>query len=221
MSECSKHRDVNAVLHKARVQLAGIKGGYQQALSLKMVPDELLLVEIKDYLGNLRSALDYSACKLKAGEVYFPVSNSPADFSNKTTDFPVGAIPIMESVQPYKGDSWLSSFSSLSNKHKHVSLIPQKRTEVRETRVTSPSGSRVSWGPGVTFGPSVQVMGVPIDHCTQLPIANDIIKTEVITWVSFRFDNTDFPSIPGSISVLPFLEDSLKRVQCIIKSLES
>lgn len=56
-------------------------------------------------------------------------------------------------------------------------------------------------------------MGVPIDPRTQMPVPNNIAKTEVVTWVDFLFkDNNE--------SVLPFIETSLKNVEKIFRDLQ-
>jgi hypothetical protein len=51
-------------------------------------------------------------------------------------------------------------------------------------------------------------MGVPIDIRTQLPIKNDIVKTEIITWVDFRFNDID-------VSALWLIKESLKQIDFI------
>lgn len=214
----SKYPDIEAVLIKAKEQLNKIESAYVDALHSKSIPNELL-VDIKDYLGNVRSALDYLACKIQSKNAYFPVANNAPDFANKVKDFPTNTISILEGVQSYKSDAWLSNFSLLSNKNKHVTLIPQTRKEVKETRITGPSG-KVSWGSGVTFGNGVSVMGVPIDPQTQLPVQNNIVTTEIITWVHFFFDNTNFKSLHGNISALPFLKESFEKITKIIKDIE-
>jgi hypothetical protein len=49
-------------------------------------------------------------------------------------------------------------------------------------------------------------MGVPIDPRTQLPVPNNIVKTDITIWVDFKFRE-------GGQSVLPFLEKSITRVE--------
>ncbi len=214
----SKYPDIEAVLIRAKEQLNKIENAYGDALQSKSIPNELL-VDIKDYLGNVRSALDYLACKIQSKNAYFPVANSVTDFTARVQDFPKNTISILEGVQSYKSDNWLSNFSLLSNKNKHVTLIPQTRTEIKETRITGPGG-KVSWGPGVTFGSGVSVMGVQIDPITQLPVQNNVVRTEIITWVHFIFDNSDFQNLPDNISALPFLKETFQKVVKIIKDIE-
>lgn len=57
----------------------------------------------------------------------------------------------------------------------------------------------------MTFGPGVQVMGIPIDPRTQLPVPNDVATTDITIWVDFKFRE-------GGQSVLPFIETSIERV---------
>jgi hypothetical protein len=59
-------------------------------------------------------------------------------------------------------------------------------------------------------------MGVPIDPRTQLPVADNIVKTEHIVWVDFLFDNSVASEIPNTLSALPFLKDTLTKVEQII-----
>ena len=76
----------------------------------------------------------------------------------------------------------------------------------------SGGGGSVSWTPGVTFSGNVAVMGVPIDPRTQLPVPNNLVKTQVIVWVDFRFKELDLP-------VLSFTEQSIKQVGKLFQQL--
>ena len=105
-------------------------------------------------------------------------------------------------------NKWLNRFNKINNENKHSDLVEQVRTETKQVSVTNPAGGSVSWGPGVTFGAGVQIMGVPIDPQTQLPVPNNIVKTEIITWVDFKFNNVD-------VSALWLLKESLKQVNSI------
>ncbi len=55
-------------------------------------------------------------------------------------------------------------------------------------------------------------MGVPIEPRTQMPVPNNVSQTQVITWVDFRFKE-------NGVSVLPFIETSLKNVEKIYRDL--
>jgi len=63
-------------------------------------------------------------------------------------------------------------------------------------------------------------MGVPIDPQTQMPVPNNIVKTERITWVSFEFDNTKVPQLPEGISALPFLKKCFKEITQVVFEVE-
>ena len=74
----------------------------------------------------------------------------------------------------------------LANK-KHASLEPQVRKVQRRVNVTRQGQGGVSWGPGVTFGSGVSVMGAPIDPLTQLPVPTAGVDVAIEKWVSFHF----------------------------------
>lgn len=59
----------------------------------------------------------------------------------------------------------------------------------------------------------VRAIGIPIDPRAQLPAPNNMVKTEVITWVDFKFNNID-------VSALWLLKESLKQV-VILKSINT
>jgi hypothetical protein len=131
------------------------------------------------------------------------------DYPNLETTAKV-VYDILEAAQPFH-DPWLGQFNMLNNQNKHQDLVEQTRTEERHVSV-SRNGSSVSWGPGVTFVPGVSVLGVPIDPRKQMPVPSTDAKTEVITWIDFRFKEIDQP-------VLPFVEASLRNVDKLFHQL--
>lgn len=58
-----------------------------------------------------------------------------------------------------------------------------------------------------------------MDLKTQLPILNDVVKTELIKWVDFQFDNTKTPT-SSNISVLPFLKQCFENITKIVREIE-
>lgn len=217
---------IKALLAKAESDFKAVKADYEASLHEKHVREELK-VGIKNIFENLRSCLDYMAHDIfeshcagakQPGRLYFPIRQSAKEFSSAiTTDFPglVAASPgtyqILKSIQPFH-DPWLGQFNKLNNHNKHQDLVEQIRSE--QKRVTVSRGeSSVSWGPGVTFGSGVSVMGVPIDPRTQMPVPNDVAKTEVAIWVDFKFAEIDQ-------SVLTFIERSIKNIQQVFVDLE-
>ena len=145
----------------------------------------------KHYFPNLSEA------DRKSAKVYFPtVSKNKdlksvfgrakmSDIETKHQDF----YKFIGSVQPYNQDYlWLKHLASFAN-DKHIKLTPQTKTETKRVTV-SRSGGSVSWGPGVTFGGGVSVMGVPIDPATQMPVPNNVAETKIENWVSFLFEGS-------------------------------
>ncbi len=218
MKNLTSYTDINALLNKVENSLLILEAKYNESLHNQVVSPELL-VEVKDILGNLRSSLDFLSHKFSKNN--FPICDGVSDFENRSKDFSASIQLILEKWQPFKGNEWLGQFNILNNKSKHITLIPQKRTEVIETRVTHPQGGSVSWGQGVTFGSGVSVMGVPIDPRTQLPVANNMVKTERIVWVNFAFDIEGIAELPNNILVLPFLKICFEKIVQIINEVSA
>lgn len=209
---------IQALLNKASSDFGDLKKSYEASLHEKHVREDLKVL-IKNILENLRSCLDYLAHDVfelhcagsrKPDRLYFPIRPTNNEFQSAVArDFPglQGVAPavygILEAVQPYHAP-WLGQFNKLNNHNKHQDLVEQTKVEARQVTVSHTGGS-VSWGSGVTFGPGVSVMGVPIDPATQMPVPNKVTKTEVVIWVDFRFKEID-------ASALPFVEASIKNV---------
>lgn len=215
MGKYSKFNDISAVLKKAKTSLDSIEKKYNESLHDQEISSELL-VEIKDYLGNLRSALDY--LRSKVSKYNFPICKTEKEFNNATTDLNEDLKSAIKKWQPFQNNQWIEWFNTLNNKSKHITLIPQKRKEDVRVTVSSPSnGGSVSWGSGATFGDGVSVMGVPIDPKTQMPVPNSIVKTEKTIWVSFEFE---YENLPNGISVLPFLKECFEKIANMIAEIE-
>jgi len=217
---------IKALISKAESNFKDLKIEYERSLHEKHVREELK-VDIKNIFENLRSCLDYLARDIfethcasakEPTRLYFPIRQTEKEFSNVlAADFPglASASPItyqiIETVQPYN-NPWLGQFNKLNNHNKHQDLVEQTRTEQRHVSVSRGGGS-VSWGPGVTFGSGVSVMGVPIDPQTQMPVPNKVTKTEVTIWVDFKFAEI-------GQSVLPFIGRSINGVRQLFDDLE-
>lgn len=216
---------IEALLRKSKTVFADLNRAYDASLHDKQVSEDLR-VDIKNIFENLRSCLDYLAHDIfetncpsakSPDRLYFPIRATAAEFTQSISrDYPglqatsPVVCDILESVQPYH-DPWLGQFNRLNNGNKHQDLVEQTRTESRQVTV-SRAGGAVSWGSGVTFGGGVSVMGVPIDPKTQMPVPNNVVRTQVTTWVDFRFKE-------NGMSVLPFIETSLKNVEKIYRDL--
>lgn len=212
----SKFDDINTVIKKANNLLKTIDVWYNDSLKKQKIESDLL-VEIKDFLWNLRSWLDYLWNKIWLE--YFPMCKSKNDLINKTNGLSQDILDKIESYQPYK-NNLIKNFNTLNNKNKHLTLTPQKRIETKQVSVSRWWWS-VSWWPWATFWSWVSVMGVSIDPSTQLPIPNDIVKTEIITWIDFIFDNTGIEELDANISALSFLKSIFPEIEKIIKEIET
>ena len=215
----NRAKSVEALLARAKQDFSALKKAYDASLHEKHVREDLK-VSIKNIYENLRSCLDYIAhdtfekfCSTskKPDRLYFPIRPSATEFKQAISkDFPAldtsapGLYACLEAVQPYNSD-WLGKFNKLNNHNKHQDLAEQTRTEARQVTVSRAGGS-VSWGPGVSFGSGVSVVGVPIDPRTQMPVPNVVAKTEVVIWVDFRFAEVNEP-------VLGFTEKSVAAVE--------
>lgn len=216
---------IEALLKKATADFIELKTAYNSSLHEKHVRDDLK-ISIKNVFENLRSCLDYLAQDTfdtlcagarKPDRLYFPIRPTAPEFAQAMSKYYPGlqaaaktVYDLLESVQPYR-DPWLGQFNKLNNHNKHQDLVEQTRTEARHVTVSRGGGS-VSWGPGVTFGSGVSVVGVPIDPRTQMPVPNTVAKTEVVIWIDFRFQEIDQ-------SVLPFVEGSIQKVDKVFRAL--
>lgn len=226
----SRKTDIEALLKRADTTLKKINSEYDNSLHSKTVSADLR-IDIKDYFSNLRSILDYIAHDIvekycpnaNPKKLYFPIRTDLNAFlvemiksypdlltNNKTV------YDILENLQPFKKDEnkWLTFFNKINNENKHERLVAQTRTETTNVTVNGPGGGSVSWGSGVTFGSGVSVMGVSIDPNTQLPIPNNIVKTEIVTWVDFQFEDIN-------VSAIWLTKESLKQIKKIYNDLKS
>jgi hypothetical protein len=218
---------IETLIRKSQSTFEDLKRAYDASLHEKVIRDDLK-VDIKNIFENLRSCLDYLAHELLEGlcpaakqpeHLYFPIRSSRPEFDKVMNRNYCGleqaskaVFDFLESIQPYNVP-WLGQFNQLNNENKHQDLVEQTRTETRHVSVSAPGGGSVSWGPGVTFGGGVSVMGVPIDPRTQLPVPNNQVKTQIIIWVDFKFKD-------NGLSVMPFAQDSINRVENIFRQLQ-
>lgn len=220
-----REESIRALLRKAGSEFNALRKEYEASLHEKVVREDFK-VSIKNVFENLRSSLDYLAHDIfethcsttkKPDKLCFPIRHTPQEFNAAIRkDYPglplaaKSVFNLIESIQPYK-DPWLGQFNKLNNHNKHQDLVEQARTEARHVTVSGGGGS-VSWTPGVTFSGNVSVMGVPIDPRTQLPVPNNLVRTQVIVWVDFRFKELDLP-------VLSFTEQSIQQVGKLFQQL--
>jgi len=224
----NRGNSIQALVNKSKKDLVSLKVDYEAALQHQTISEELK-IDIKNIFENLRSCLDYMAHDIFEAcitgnmprRLYFPIRQSRNEFDQAiNSDFQnlpsiqSDVYHLLEGVQPYN-DPWLGKFNKLNNNNKHQNLEEQTKTESRHVEVTSPNGGgSVSWGPGVTFGSGVSVMGAQIDPSTQLPVENSGVNTKITIWVDFKFQE-------NGESVLPFIEKSIDNVEALFVSLST
>lgn len=185
-------------------------------------------IDIKDIFEHLRSCLDYLAHEIfekydpssyssNKKKIYFPIRQTREEF-NKTIEkcFPFllkieneSVYYVIENIQPYH-DPWIDNFNKLTNHNKHHDLSEQ----IKQTTISNPINS-VSWKENTQFGERVYVMGMPMDSKTQTPILdNDNSLQKDITIC------TDFYFKDKELTILPFIEKSIRNVKEIYSKLK-
>lgn len=221
MDNYSKFDDINAVLKKAKTSLDLIEKKYNESLHDQEISSELL-VEIKDYLGNLRSALDY--LRNKVSKYNFPICKTEKEFENATTDLNDDLKIVIKKWQPFQNNQWIEKFNILNNKSKHITLIPQKRKEhqtmIAKTEHVSVTMPINNPNFSVHQGDGCQVFlgGVPVKFTNQgiVPLASGL-EREITTWISFEFEHEN---LPNGILALPFLKECFDKITKMITEIE-
>jgi hypothetical protein len=233
--------DANELVKHAEGDLAKIREAYEASLHAKDVRGSLR-VEIKNFIENLRSALDFAARGLytKYGsspkadpKIYFPYAATNQDRATFEKSGRIEAcIPGINAAKPdvvqallemqhfgSHGFTWLPDFMDLTNENKHERLTPQVRKESKELRISG-GGASIAIGEGasISIGPgaSISVGGAVIRGGQSFGVGRpprvEGGKVETITWVSFQFDSIGRP-------VIPLLEDALKATRQIVTEL--
>jgi len=156
----------------------------------------------------------------KRARVYFPVVD---DFHAFESTLGRGFMAKLDMInkpiynflldkQPFssKDNQWLKTLSEVAAEGKHLQLVPQKRTESRQYKVTNNEGVSVSWDPSiVTYGQGVSVVGAPIDPRTQRIIPTEGVTEQLEVWISFIIENY-------RVNALGFCKDSVQKTRVLI-----
>ena len=160
---------VDALVEHAKTDLEEIEGQYHRALEQTTILPSLQ-IDIKNYMENLRSALDYiahdiyerkiapnraSAGKSEIPKIYFPYGKTEDDFKSgigsslpELKNISEDLYNALEAIQPYKiGDNWLHDFCCILNEKKHDKLSPQEREEKRALKIDF-GRAKIQMGPG-------------------------------------------------------------------------
>ena len=234
--------DANSLLQHAEKQLPQIKAEYESSLSKKEI-DTSLLIDIKNFMENLRSALDFSAHGLfdaygsssKAKpNIYFPYAALAQDITkfrqNKRIERCIPGISAsrpdiaskLETFQHFSSpdNKWLPIFMDLNNENKHQQLTPQERKETKQLNISS-GGAGISLGEGASIqlgaGSSIQIGGMTIPGgqtiSTKSPASTIGPGQQTLT----RWVSFNFTS--NNEPVLPLLQKSLTGIKSIVNEL--
>lgn len=232
--------DAKHLITESKDTFHDIEKAYQESLNQKSISPKLL-IKIKNFMENLRSALDFTAHGIfnKYGNqsdqnIYFPYAWEGLDLNGfRSKNRIEKCIPglsntrpdIVAKIESYQyfsnvNNSWLPKFMELNNENKHQRLTPQTRKEVKELRISSGNvGMRLSGGASIKISGNAQIrMGNAIitGNQTISPHSPAQIfgsaKQEVITWVSFHFTDNNDP-------VVPLLQKSLEGIEAIVNEL--
>lgn len=164
--------DAKELVEHCKPTFKKIEQAYQESLHDREIK-KTLLIEIKNFMENLRSALDFTAHGLfdKYGasasskpRIYFPYAWASLDkphFQSQniieknlpglTANRPDIASKI-ESYQHFENASnnWLPKFMELNNENKHQQLTPQIRKESKQLNISS-GGATISLGEGASI----------------------------------------------------------------------
>jgi len=179
--------DAKYLVEFCKPTLEKIKKEYTDSLHERAIKKSLL-IEIKNFMENLRSALDFTSHGLyeKYGDharngdkVYFPYAwegldnagfNSKNLIDNKIPGLPANRPDIASKIESYQhfastNNLWLPKFMDLNNENKHQQLTPQIRKETKQLDISS-GGARFSLGEDASIilgaGASIQIGGVTI-----------------------------------------------------------
>ena len=179
--------EARQLVEHSRDRFSEIQSAYEASLSDQEIKPKLL-IDIKNLMENLRSAMDFAAQGLfekygsstsKSPKIYFPYalsSQSEAEFRrSKRIDACIPGLSLnrpdivekLISFQHFsdKLNQWLPVFMQLNNENKHQKLTPQIRKEAKELRISS-GGASISMGSGASIsigqGASIRIGGMVI-----------------------------------------------------------
>ena len=236
--------DANHLVKYTREHFTNIEEAYNASLSEKGIKPKLL-IEIKNFMENLRSALDFTAHGLFQNygsstasnpKIYFPyasLSQSKEEFQKSRRidacipGLSTSRLDIAAKIESYQhfaapNNRWLPIFMDLNNENKHQQLTPQVRKEAKELRISS-GGASMSMGPGasVSIGPgaSIQIGSIIIPGGQSF----DVNKPPVTIGPGSKEVITlvSFHFSTNDEPVLPLLKQALEGIGRIVRELSA
>jgi hypothetical protein len=226
--------DSKACLLISQSMLKEIKKAYKDCL-LKDKPPSTFKVTIKNFLENVRSALEYpinyifhTYCsvnytekELKNKKIYFPIRRDKKYFDKcidknfrGLRETKLDIYQILENCQSFNGKMWTQYLTILSNENKHIKLTRQQRNESGHIKyMEDVFGNKIINCNIVNCNHSIVYNNKPIYSANDSPF---IKKFDAIINVDYLFEGINKPVIlvlndiyAGAISVINGLEKIL------------
>lgn len=179
-------------------------------------------IEVKNFVENLRSALDYCASELfrkyghskkSSPRIYFPYARPPqrvAEFKSSEVERCIPGLwparpDIVEKLAEYQyfghTGNWLPILMKIVNEHKHEHLTPQiqKTYEKVTIRATIPAGQRVK---------------IDLTQIPRKPTPHKPYHGTLSAWTGLEFATT-------GVMVIPLLQPALRNVRRIVEALSA
>lgn len=234
--------DAKHLISESKNTFQEIEKAYQESLNQKSISPKLL-IKIKNFMENLRSALDFTAHGIfnKYGDqsksdqnIYFPYAWEGLDLNGfRSKNRIEKCIPglnntrpdIVAKIESYQqfsnaSNSWLPRFMELNNENKHQRLTPQTRKEVKELKISSGNvGMRLSGGASIKISGNAQIrMGNAIIGGNQT-ISPDSPARILGPAKQEVITWVSFHFTDNNESVVPLLKKSLEGIESIVDEL--
>ena len=236
--------DAAGLVQHAEQELPKIREAYEASLHAKTI-SQSLLIEIKNFFENLRSALDFVASgvfgrlgvsvKNRPPKIYFPYATAGQTRAIFEQSGRIEVcIPGINKVRPdivqlllemqrfgSRGYTWLPAFMELTNENKHQRLTPQVRKETKQLRIAG-NGATISLGQGASIsigsGASISIGGAVIPGGQSF----DVDRPPRVEGGKAEVTTwVSFYFAANDQPVIPFLESALKGIREIVKELSA
>lgn len=217
----SRFDNARELVTHSKEKLDAIRNHHQQCLDERVVTPTFL-IEIKNFMENLRSPLDYCAVALfdqyghstrADPKIYFPYAKLADDKSKFRSEIVERAIPglctsrpdIVDKLEAYQHfgntGNWLPHFMEITNENKHTQLTPQFQKQGQAVVISA------TLPPGGTL--DIDLSNIPLGGGPDKPF-----QAVAGLWTRLEFT-------PHGVPVLLLLEVALKNVCNIVNELSS
>ena len=210
--------DARHLVEHCEKELVRLREMHAQCLTERLIPPAFL-IDVKNLMENLRSALDYCAVALfnaygrqqnRAPKIYFPYARRDGD-KRKFRETVERCIPgllasrpdIVDRLETYQhfgntGD-WLSTLAEITNENKHLRLTPQVVKQYTAVVIsgTLPPGGNVE----------IDLKRIPLGGGLGSPF-----HAVAGVWMGLEFDGS-------GVLVMPLLEQAVPQIRRVVEEL--